>query len=88
VAHELELRVPEQMFDVLLSTREQVVDAQDIMPAGYEARAKVGSDEASPARYEYSFLFHACLGGDYESVTGAHYSVAYYDHAVTVVATS
>jgi hypothetical protein len=89
VAHELELRMREQMFDVLLSAREEVVDAQDVMAAGYQARAKMGSDEAGPARYEYSLLFHAFLAGEYEGVGAAprEYSAALGDDAVTVVAT-
>ena len=55
VADDFEARVGEQVFDVLLGTGEEVVDADDFAAVLQQPFAKVGSEESGSARDEDAF---------------------------------
>ena len=48
-ADELELRVPEQVGDVLGRAGDEVIDRDDLVPLGEEPFAQVRADEPGPA---------------------------------------
>jgi hypothetical protein len=54
VAQQLETRVAEQMADVLLAAREEVVDADDIVPVGQEAITQVRAEKTGAAGDQHS----------------------------------
>ena len=54
VAEELEVRLREQMGDVGLLAREEVVDADHVVPLGDQSFAEVAAEEAGAARDEDS----------------------------------
>lgn len=55
VADELEIRLAQQMADIRLGAREQIVEADDVGAVGHQALAKVRADEARSPGYEHSF---------------------------------
>jgi hypothetical protein len=55
VAHELETRVLEQVLDVRLASREEVVDAQYLVPGGKQALAQVRAEKSGSAGDEQLF---------------------------------
>ena len=64
VADELEVGPAEQVRDVVLGAREEVVEADDVVAALDEEGAEVGADEAGPARDDDAVGLDAGLGLD------------------------
>ena len=48
MAHQLEIRVAEQVRDVVLGAGEEIVDAEHVLAIGEQAFAKVRSEEPAP----------------------------------------
>ena len=52
VAHRLKTGVVYEMCDVVLSSGEVIIDAQDVIPGFYEAFAKVRAEKTRSAGYQ------------------------------------
>ena len=56
MAHELELRIAEEVGDVLPAGGEEVVDAQDLVSPREQPLAQVRSDEPGAPGDQYPFI--------------------------------
>jgi hypothetical protein len=54
VPQELEVRIAEEVRDIVLHAGEEVVDAKDVLPFLQKPLAQVGSDEPRPAGDEHA----------------------------------
>ena len=59
VAHRLEVRIAEQVRDVVLAPGEVVVDAQHVVAVAQQAFAQMRAEEAGAAGHQYSFARQA-----------------------------
>ncbi len=55
VTHQLEIRLREQVRDVRFLAREEVIDADNVLPGLDKPVTEMGAEEAGAAGYEYSF---------------------------------
>jgi hypothetical protein len=55
VAHQLELRVADEVRNILLATGEIIVEANDVIAFGKHALAKVRTQKAAASGDEHSF---------------------------------
>ena len=54
VAHQLEMRIAQQMRDVVLAAGEEVVDAQHVVAVAQQALAQMRAEEAGAAGHQHA----------------------------------
>src|SRR5690606_7999141 len=55
VAYDLERGVRQKVLDIVLSAREEIIDADDLVAVREEPVAEVGADKSGPSRHKYPF---------------------------------
>ncbi|MED5517292.1 MAG: hypothetical protein VX612_01050, partial [Pseudomonadota bacterium] len=59
MAHELEMRVGQQIGDIIPGTGEKIIDAQHILTARQQALAQMAADKTRAAGYQNAFAITA-----------------------------